>query len=401
MINDYYQGIMKMSKKNNIATDVIHAGISEDETTGAVSVPIYQATTFRQSELGKTKAGYEYGRSGNPTRKALEALIADLEEGTDGFAFASGLAALTTLLFLFKSGDKILISQNVYGGTFRILDKLFKNFGLAYEFLEDEDLKVLDKKLAQDKSVKGLIIESPANPALSVTDIKGAAKIAKKYKVLTIVDNTFMTPYLQKPLTLGADIVVHSGTKYLGGHSDVISGLAAVKDKALAEKLKFYQNAAGSILEPFDSWLLIRGIKTLAVRMDRHNENAAYIASVLKNSKAVEKIFYPGFKDFPGYLIHKKQAKGAGGMISFILKKKYDIKKFYKNLKIIALAESLGGVESLACHPASMTHASIPKEIREKIGISENLIRLSIGIEDKKDIAKDLLQAIKKAMIND
>jgi cystathionine beta-lyase len=386
-----------MNKKNNIATDVIHAGISEDETTGAVSVPIYQAATFRQPELGKTKAGYEYGRSGNPTRKALEALIADLEEGSAGFAFASGLAALTTLLFLFKSGDKILISQNVYGGTFRILDKLFKNFGLSYEFLESSDLKELEKKLAQEKNVKGLIIESPANPALSITDIKGAAKIAKKYKVLTISDNTFMTPYLQKPLTLGADIVVHSGTKYLGGHSDVISGLAAVKDKELAEKLKFYQNAAGSILEPFDSWLLIRAIKTLAVRMDRHNENAAYIVSVLQNNKAVEKIFYPGLKDFPGYLIHKKQAKGAGGMISFILKKNYNIKKFFKNLKIIALAESLGGVESLACHPASMTHASIPKEIRDKIGISENLIRLSVGIEDKKDIAQDLLQAIKTA----
>ncbi|MDR3113579.1 MAG: PLP-dependent aspartate aminotransferase family protein, partial [Endomicrobium sp.] len=362
-------------------------------------VPIYTAATFRQKELGQTKAGYEYGRSGNPTRKALESLIADLEEGTDGFAFASGLAALTTIMFLFKSGDKILISQNVYGGTFRILDKIFKNFGVAYEFSDTSNLNLLDKKLSKDKSVKGLIIESPANPILSITDIEGAAKIAKKHNALLIIDNTFMTPYLQKPLALGADIALHSATKYLGGHSDLIAGLVAVKNKELAEKIKFYQNAAGSVLAPFDCWLLIRGIKTLGARLDRHNENARYIAKFLQNHKAVSKVYYPGLKNFKGGKIHKKQAKGFGGIISFILKDNCDIKRFFDNLKLTALAESLGGVESLACHPASMTHASIPKEIREKIGISENLIRLSIGIDDKKDIAKDLSIALKKAAI--
>ncbi|AKL98068.1 trans-sulfuration enzyme family protein [Endomicrobium proavitum] len=382
---------------NNINTKVIHGGIAEDETTGAVSIPIYQATTFRQVELGKTKAGYEYGRSGNPTRKALESLIADLEEGAAGFAFASGLAALTTVLFLFKSGDKILTSQNVYGGTFRILDKIFKNFGVSYEIVDTANLMILEETFKKDKNIKGLIIESPANPLLTITDIKGAAEIAKKYNALTIVDNTFLTPYLQKPLTLGADIVIHSATKYLGGHSDVIAGLAVTKDPTLAERIGFFQNAAGSILEPFDSWLLIRGIKTLAVRLDRHLENAAAVAEFLKNNKAVKEIYYPGLKDFNGYEINKKQSKGAGAIISFILSDNYDYKIFFKNLKTIALAESLGGVESLACHPASMTHASIPKEIREKIGITDNLIRLSVGIEDKNDIIADLEQAINPA----
>jgi cystathionine beta-lyase len=243
-----------------------------------------------------------------------------------------------------------------------------------------------------------LIIESPANPILTITDIKAVSKTAKKYGILTVVDNTFMTPYLQKPLVLGADIVVHSGTKYLGGHSDVTAGLAVVKNKELAEKFKFFQNAAGAVLQPFDSWLLMRGIKTLGVRMDRHLENARYAANALKNSGTVSKIYYPGFKESQGYGVNKRQSKGAGAMISFILKEKYEIKKFFRNLKLIALAESLGGVESLACHPASMTHASIPAEIRKKIGISENLIRLSIGIEDKRDIVKDLETAIQKSV---
>ncbi|MDR2427243.1 MAG: PLP-dependent aspartate aminotransferase family protein [Endomicrobium sp.] len=383
----------------NINTLLIHGGISEDETTGAVSIPIYQTTTFRQTELGKTKAGYEYGRSGNPTRKALEALIAELEEGVEGFAFASGLAALTTVIMLFKSGDKFLISQNVYGGTFRILDKIFKNFGVSYEIVDTTDLKIFEEKLKEDKNVKGAVIETPANPLLTITDIKAAAEIAKKYGVLTIVDNTFMTPYLQKPLLLGADIIIHSATKYLGGHSDVISGLAVVKDKELSERLKFFQNAAGSILEPFDSWLLMRGIKTLGVRIDRHIENAQYAADFLKSSGSAEKVFFPGFKDFQGYEIHNRQAAGAGGMVSFLLSKEHNLNDFVKNLKTIAFAESLGGVESLICHPASMTHASIPKEIREEIGITDNLIRLSVGIEDKKDVVEDLKQAFLKSRI--
>jgi cystathionine beta-lyase len=380
-------------KTKSINTQVLHSGISEDSTTGAVSIPIYQAATFRQSELGKHK-GYEYGRSGNPTREALEKLIADLEEGTDGFAFASGLSALTAVILLFKSGDKILISQNVYGGTFRLLNNIFKQFGILYEIADLQNLKIFENTLKSDKKIKGIILETPANPTLTITDIKQVSQIARKYEVLTIVDNTFMTPYLQKPLKLGADIVIHSATKYLGGHSDVIGGLAAVKDKNLAEKLKYIQNAAGGVEQPFDSWLLIRGIKTLSVRMDRHLENAASIAKFLRNSKDIEKVFYPGFSDFKGFKIHKEQAAGAGGMISFVLKKHCNIKKFFKSLNIIALAESLGGVESLICHPASMTHASIPKEIRDDIGITENLIRLSVGIEYKEDLIDDLKQAV-------
>ncbi|MDR0676177.1 MAG: PLP-dependent aspartate aminotransferase family protein [Elusimicrobiota bacterium] len=382
--------------KNNINTLVIHGGISEDKNTGALSIPIYQATTFRQLELGKNK-GYEYGRSGNPTREALEALIRDLEEGYSGFAFASGLAAITTTLLLFKSRDKILISKNVYGGTFRILDQVFSNFDIKYEIVDTTDINKVDKIFKKDKNIKAIILESPANPLLTITDIKAISCIAKKYDALTIVDNTFMTPYLQKPLTLGADIVIHSGTKYLGGHTDVICGLAVVKDKNLSEKLKFLHNAVGSILEPFDSWLLMRGIKTLAVRLDRHLENADYVAKFLENVKGIKKVFYPGLKSFEGYEINKKQAKGAGGMISFLLSQDYDIKIFYKSVKLIALAESLGGVESLISHPATMTHASIPYNIRQKIGITDNLVRLSVGIEDKKDIVNDLEKALKKA----
>jgi cystathionine beta-lyase len=383
--------------KININTQVIHGGISEDKTTGAVSFPIHLATTFRQIELGKPTGGFEYGRSGNPTRQSVEKLIADLEEGEAGFAFASGLAALTTVLLLFKKGDRIIISKNVYGGTFRLLDKVFKNFGLDYEIVDTSDLKKFEEAVKKDKSIRGVIVESPANPTLTITDLKAVGDISKKYNLLYIVDNTFLSPYLQKPLTLGADIVVHSATKYLAGHSDVISGLVVVKDKELASRIGFLQNAAGAVLSPFDSWLLIRSIKTLHVRIDRHVENAQYIAEKLEKYDGVEKIFFPGLKSFEGYEIHKKQARGPGGMISFRLAKGYDVGVFFKSLVTVALAESLGGVKSLACYPATMTHASVPKELREEIGITDNLIRLSIGIEDKDDILDDIKNAINKA----
>jgi cystathionine beta-lyase len=379
-------------------TICIHGGISEDEATGAVNIPIYQASTFRQIEMGKNY-GYDYGRSGNPTREAVESLIADLEEGTDGFAFASGLAAITTVLMLFKSGDKIIMGQDIYGGTFRILTNIYSNFNINCVIVDTSDLSAIKEAIAKDKNIKGIIMESPANPLLKITDIKAIAEIAKANNILTIVDNTFMSPYLQKPLNLGADIVVHSATKYLGGHSDVIAGLAVAKDKGIAEKIKFYQNAAGTILEPFDSWLLIRGIKTLAVRMDRHLENAAFLADFLKKLPEVGKVYYPGFSDFAGYEINKKQSKGAGAVISFEFsdKAKINLNEFFKNLQIIAFAESLGGVESLICHPATMTHASIPKEIKDKIGITNNLVRISVGIETKEDIAKDITQSIEKS----
>ncbi|SHO43267.1 trans-sulfuration enzyme family protein [Anaerocolumna xylanovorans] len=379
-----------------INTKLIHGGVDGDEHTGAVSVPIYQTSTYRQKELGG-KVPYEYSRTGNPTREALEKLIAELEEGTAGFAFASGMAAITTVLLLFKSGDKILISNNVYGGTFRILDKVFKQFGLIYKIVDTSDISLLEKEL--EPSVKGIFIESPANPLLTITDIKAVSVLAKTYGILTIVDNTFMTPYLQKPLTLGADIVVHSATKYLGGHSDLIAGLAVTGNEELSARLAFLQNATGGILEPFDSWLLIRGIKTLSVRLDRHLENASYVADFLRGQKSVEQVYYPGLPDFKGYEIHQKQASGAGAIISFTLAQGFDIREFYKHLELIILGESLGGVESLACHPASMTHASIPAELRNQLGITDNLVRLSIGIEDKRDLIKDLENALSHSSI--
>lgn len=385
-----------MSGKNykSIESALIHGGIYGDEHTGAVNVPIYQTSTYEQQGIGQNK-GWEYSRTGNPTRAALEALIAELEGGTHGFAFGSGMAALTAVLSLFKSGDKIIISSNVYGGTFRVLDKIFKNFNITYSIEDTTNLESLDTKVTPD--VKAILVETPANPLLTITDLHGVAEIAKKHGILSIVDNTFMTPYLQRPIESGIDIVVHSATKYLGGHSDVVAGLAVVHDKTLAERLAFIQNATGGVLGPFDSFLLIRGIKTLGVRLDRHTENALKIAKWLTTLDSVKKVYYPGLETAQGYEINKKQAKNGGAMISFELKENYDYKKFFSSLGLIALAESLGGVESLACHPASMTHASIPREIREKVGITDGLIRLSVGIESAEDLIADLTQAIEKA----
>jgi cystathionine beta-lyase len=383
-----------MSHFNSILTKLIHGGIEGDERTGAVNVPIYQTSTYKQDHLGENK-GYEYSRTGNPTREALEALIAELEEGEHGLAFASGMAATTAVLHLFKTGDKILISENVYGGTFRVLDKIFRSFGVAYEIVNTTDLEILEEAI--DDEVKAVFIESPANPLMTVTDIQAVAAIAHKHRKLLIVDNTFMTPYLQKPLTLGADIVVHSATKYLGGHSDLVAGLVVVKDQELAKSLYIIQNATGGILQPFDSFLLIRGIKTLGVRMERHQENAITIAKWLKGQNSISDIYFPGLESDAGYAVQKQQAKGPGAMISFELKEGLDIRKFYDGLHLIALAESLGGVESLVCHPSSMTHASIPEEIRKKVGITEGLIRLSVGIEDVNEIQEDLEYALNQA----
>ena len=375
---------------------LIHGGIDGDETTGAVNVPVYQTSTYKQDGLGENR-GWEYSRTGNPTRAALEKLIADLEGGEYGMAFASGLAAISTVLSLYKSGDRLIISDNIYGGTFRILDNVFKNFGISYTIVDTSDISEVEKALKEDVNdeVRAVYIESPANPLLSVTDIEAVSELAKLYKKTVIVDNTFMTPYLQRPLELGADIVIHSGTKYLGGHSDTISGFVVVKNKDLADRLYYLQNAIGGVLAPWDSYLMIRGIKTLGVRMDRHVANAIKIAEWLQQSGYVDKVYYPGLKSDPGYEVQKKQADGPGAMISFTLKKEYDYKKFFKSLKLVMLAESLGGVESLVCHPASMTHAAIPKDIREAVGITDELIRLSVGIEDADDIIADIEQAIK------
>lgn len=383
-----------MANYKNIETAFIHGGIYGDKNTGAVNVPIYQTSTYEQDGLGQDR-GWEYSRTCNPTRAALEALIAELEHGKAGFAFGSGMAAITAVLSLFHAGDKIIISSNVYGGTFRVLDKVFNSFEISYSIEDTTNLQTLETKITPD--VKAILIESPANPLLTITDIKGVADLAKKHNILSIVDNTFMTPYLQRPLELGVDIVVHSATKYLGGHSDVVSGLVVVNDEKLAERIAFIQNSTGGVLGPFDSFLLIRGIKTLGVRMDRHVSNAEKAVEFLQNHKAVKKVYYPGLKDAQGYEINKKQAKNGGAMISFELYENYDIKKFFSSLKLIALAESLGGVESLVCHPASMTHASIPYETRQKIGITDGLIRLSIGIENIDDLIDDLKQAIEES----
>jgi cysteine-S-conjugate beta-lyase len=379
---------VREESENAMRSILIHGGIEGDERTGAVSVPIYQSSTYRQDGIGGIRAGYEYARSGNPTREALEKLIAQLEGGTAGFAFASGLAAITAVLFLFKTGDRILLSHNAYGGTFRLLDKVFKGLGISFDLVDASNLGSLASKFSPD--VKAVILESPTNPLLEVTDIAAAAAIAKSKGALTIVDNTFMTPYLQRPLELGADIVVHSATKYLGGHSDLIAGLAVTAEPELAERLKFIQNASGGILQPFDSWLLIRGIKTLAVRMDRHVANAESIASRLSGHPGVSRVYYPGLPDFKGRDINRRQASSGGAIIAFELAEDYNVLAFSRAVNMIVFGESLGGVESILTHPATMTHASIPADVRASVGITDRLFRLSVGIEDAADILRDL-----------
>ena len=371
---------------------LIHGGVDGDEKTGAVAVPVYQTSTYKQDGLGKTR-GWEYSRTGNPTRDALEKLIAELEQGEYGFAFASGLAAINTVLSLFKTDDKLIVSDNIYGGTFRILENVFKNFGIRYEMVNTADIPSVERGITDD--VRAIYVESPANPLLTVTDIKAVSEIAHKHGKLLIVDNTFLTPYLQRPLTLGADIVVHSGTKYLGGHSDTVSGLAAVKDKSIADRLYYLQNAIGGVLAPWDSFLVLRGIKTLGVRMERHVKNAQKIARWLESSGFADRVYYPGLESDPGYEIQNRQADAPGAMISFVLNEKYDYRTFFEKLRLITLAESLGGVESLICHPASMTHAAISPEIRREVGILDELIRLSVGIESADDLIQDIEQAVK------
>lgn len=372
-------------------TALIHGGIYGDPQTRSVNVPIYQTSTYEQDNIGGTPK-WEYSRTGNPTRAALEALIAQLEGGDRGFAFGSGMAAITAVLSLFKTGDRILTSSNIYGGTFRVLDKVFSHFGITYENVDTSDPEAVERAITPE--VKALFVESPANPLLTITDLEKAAALAHRHGLLAITDNTFMTPYLQRPLDFGFDIVVHSATKYLGGHSDLVAGLVVTRGKELGDRIAFIQNSTGGVLGPFDSFLLIRGIKTLSVRLDRHVENAEKIAQFLKTSPDVAKIYYPGLKDFPGYDVNRRQARNGGAMMSFELTPSHDIRKFFSALGLIALAESLGGVESLVCHPATMTHAAIPYEIRQKVGITDTLIRLSTGIEDAGDLIADLRQAI-------
>ncbi|WP_342567699.1 bifunctional cystathionine gamma-lyase/homocysteine desulfhydrase [Psychrobacillus sp. FSL K6-4046] len=372
-------------------TKLIHAGIVGDEATGAVSTPIYQVSTYKQEAVGKFK-GYEYSRTGNPTRHALEVLISDLEGGVAGFAFSSGMAATSSIMMLFSKGDHVLLTDDVYGGTFRVISKVLNRFGIDSTFVDTGDLSNVEAAIQEN--TKAIFLETPTNPLLKVTDIEAIAKYAKEKGLLTIVDNTFMTPYFQQPIALGADIVVHSATKYLGGHSDVVAGLAVVNSEELASELHFVQNSVGAVLGPQDSWLLMRGIKTLGLRMEEHNESAQRIAEFLNDHDAVGKVFYPGLSSHPGHDLMQKQATGFGGMISFDVGSAEKADELLAKLKYFTLAESLGAVESLISVPARMTHASIPSERRAKLGITDGLVRISVGIEDVEDLIEDLEQAL-------
>lgn len=374
-------------------TKLIHGGMVPDPQTGAVSVPIYQVSTFKQDCIGGHK-GYEYSRTGNPTRHGVEELIKDLESGAAGFAFSSGMAAITAVMMLFNSGDHIIMTDDVYGGTFRVMTKVMNRFGIEYSFVDTSYLANVDK--AVQPNTRAVFLETPTNPLLKITDINAVVQLAKKHQLLTIVDNTFATPYWQNPLELGADIVLHSATKYLGGHSDVVAGLAVVQTLEMAEKLHFIQNSTGGILGPQDSWLLLRGIKTLGVRMEEHEKNAWAISTFLDYHPAVAKVYYPGLRSHPQHEIAKKQARGFGGMISFDVGSKEKADALLKKLKYFTLAESLGAVESLISVPAKMTHASIPTDRRLALGITDGLVRISVGLEDADDLIADLTQALER-----
>jgi cystathionine beta-lyase len=377
-------------------TKVIHGGQHYDPATGAVMPPVYQTSTFVQSSPGKPiNPDYEYSRAANPTRSALENSLASIENGAKGLAFSSGLAATDCLIRLFKSGDEIIAMDDLYGGTYRMFTRIFKDSGIKFHFIDMNDLQKVESLI--NENTKLIWVETPTNPLMKLADIAEIAKITKKHNILFAVDNTFATPYLQKPLDLGADVVMHSATKYLGGHSDVIAGALVIKDKELGEKLHFQQFASGATLGPMDSFLVLRGIKTLSLRVQRHCENGAKVAEYLNNHPAVATVYYAGLPSHPYHEIAKKQMKnGFGGMVSFTFKsgKKEDAIAFLEKVKVFTLAESLGGVESLANHPALMTHASIPEDKRKEIGITDDLVRLSVGIEDAEDLLSDLERAL-------
>lgn len=374
----------------NKKTRFIHGGISRDPYTGAVSTPIYQVSTYKQDGVGNFK--YEYSRTGNPTRESLEKLIADIENGTHGFAFGSGMAAITAIVHLFEAGDHIIVTDDVYGGTFRVLTKIFDRFRIEVSFVDTSETHAVQEAIRPN--TKAVYVESPTNPLLKITDIRSISKIAQENQLLLIVDNTFSTPYWQNPLDLEADIVLHSATKYIGGHSDVVAGLIAVKDRKLAEDIHFVQNSTGGILGPQDSWLLIRGIKTLALRMEEIEKNTAAIAQFLQQHPKVEKVYYPGFENHPGHHVHRQQAEGFGGMISFVVSDQEKALSVLDKVNYFTLAESLGAVESLISIPSLMTHASIPRERRLELGIADGLIRISVGIEDQRDLIADLKNAL-------
>ena len=377
------------------ATKVIHAGIKPDPSTGAVMTPIYQTSTYAQAAPGDHK-GYEYARTQNPTRSVLEANLAALENGADAICFGSGMAAMDAVLKLLKAGDEVVATNDLYGGSYRIITKIYERFGLTGKFIPMHDAQEVEKQLTE--KTKLLWIETPTNPMLNIVDIEAICKLAKSRGILTCVDNTFATPYLQNPLDLGADLVTHSATKYLGGHSDTVLGAVVAKEKELAEQLHFMQNASGGVPGPMDCFLVLRGIKTLHLRVQRACDSAGTLAEWLRNHPKVANVYWPGFSDHPNHAVAKSQMRGFGGMVSFDLKgdRFEDAKKVLSSTRVFILAESLGGVESLIGHPASMTHASIPKAERAKVGLTDSLIRLSVGVEDVEDLKADLEAALSK-----
>ena len=376
------------------STDAIHAGQEPDPSTGAVTVPIYQTSTYVQEELGKHK-GFEYARTQNPTRLALERNVATLEQGERGYAFSSGMSAISAVCYLLQAGDHIVTSYNMYGGTVRLFERVLRGYGLTFTYVDTSDLRATEA--AFRPGTKLLFVETPTNPTMIISDLRALGALARARGALLAVDNTFMTPYFQRPLTLGAHLVVHSTTKYLNGHSDMVGGIVVSNDPASSERLQFIQNAVGAVPGPFDCWLVLRGIKTLPVRMERHNANATRIATWLAAQKAVRKVYYPGLPGHPGRALHESQAGGFGGMIAFDMGSLERGAEVLKRARLFSLAESLGGVESLISHPATMTHASVPREERERVGLTDGLVRISVGIEDVEDLLSDLERALAPA----
>lgn len=375
------------------ATKQIHAGQHPEETTGAVITPIFQTSTYSNEKLGESK-GFDYGRTINPTRIALEQNLAALENGKHGFCFSSGMAAVQAVITLFKPGDHVICTNNVYGGTYRLFEQIIKNYGLEFSYVDTSSNE--DLKNAVKENTKFIYVETPTNPMLNITDLKYLGELGKSKGIATCVDNTFMSPYFQNPLDFGIDVVLHSSTKYINGHSDVIGGCLVTNNDSIAEKLKFIQNSIGAVPAPFDCWLILRSTKTLAQRMRAHNENAIAICEVLSNEKKVSKIYYPGLESHPQYALAKSQMRGFSGIISIELGSFDKAVAFCNELSIFQIAESLGGVESLVCHPVSMTHGTVPKELRDKFGLTDGLVRLSVGIEDKDDLLEDIKSALLK-----
>jgi cystathionine beta-lyase/cystathionine gamma-synthase len=373
-----------------IATDCIHAGQEPDPTTGAVSTPIYQTSTYVQEGIGQHK-GYEYARTHNRTRRALEMNLAALEGGADAYCYASGMAATQAVLTMVKQGDRVVCSDNVYGGTHRLFTKILSRYGVEFAFIDASDARAFD---AAAGSFQLLWIETPTNPLMKICDIAALADIAHRRGALLVVDNTFMSPFFQRPLALGADVVVHSTTKFLNGHSDSVGGAAIVKDKAHAQWLQYVQNAAGAILSPFDSWLVLRGTKTLALRMPKHKENGRVVAAFLREQKKVRKVYWPGFPDHPGPELHRRQASGFGALIAFDVGDREAAQRLLRTVRLCSLGESLGGIETLISHPATMTHAGYTQAERDQLGIGDGLVRISVGCEDAEDLVADLRRAV-------